>query len=368
MATAHKCNIMVIDDTPANLRLLAGLLEKHGYTVRTQFDGMMALAAIEKEHPDLILLDIDMPRMNGFEVCDRIKAAPRLRDIPIIFISALSDVEDKVHAFQRGGVDYVTKPFQFDEVLARVETHLSLSRCQAELEKHNLHLNELVKEQVKEILARKEELLQAQLATILALSKLAEERDDDTGKHIERTRAFCRLLARELAKTKEFDGIIDDQFIENIYQAAPLHDVGKVAIADAILLKPGRLTSEEFDIMKTHTVRGEKTLEAVDLEYPHNVFVQMGIEIASSHHEKWNGSGYPNGISGPQIPLSARIMALADVYDALVSKRSYKDAYSHERSKNIIVDSRGTHFDPAVVDAFLAVEAEFHMILQEMND
>ncbi len=352
---------MVVDDTPANLKLLQEMLQAKGYRVLAFPGGKMALSAAAKSPPDLILLDITMPRMNGFEVCERLKADGALKEIPVLFISGLTETSDKVKAFSAGGVDYVTKPFQFEEVIARVETHLRLRRMQLELEKHNLHLEDLVREKVAEI-------SDSQLATIVALAKLAESRDDDTGNHIERTRTFCRVLAEKLRDNPRYAGSIDETFVETICHAAPLHDVGKVGISDNILLKPGKLTPEEFEIMKTHTMIGANTLQTARSKYPRNVFLNTGIAIARSHHEKWDGSGYPDGLKAEDIPLSARIMAVADVYDALRSKRPYKPAFTHEKSCEIIMEGADRHFDPAVIDAFRAVEAEFAEIRNRMDD
>ncbi|MCB9639893.1 MAG: response regulator [Myxococcales bacterium] len=356
-----ESTVMIIDDTPANLGLLEEVLSKQGYRVVAFPTGKHALKAAQKRIPDLILLDIMMPEESGFEVCQKLKADSKLCEIPVIFISALDDTNNKVKALSRGGVDYITKPFQEDEVLARVKTHLSLRRMQQELERHNNYLEELVQEKVKEI-------SDSQLATILAVSKLAEYRDEETGLHIERTRIFCKLLAQELQKNEDFSQIITHQYIENIYQAAPLHDIGKVGVPDHILLKPGKLTSDEFTVMKSHVTIGASTLQKIFLQYPHNNFIKMGIELTRSHHEKWDGSGYPDGIKGEDIPLSARIMALADVYDALRSKRIYKDAFSHQKSMDIITEGRGKHFDPAIVDAFLALEEQFDQIRNQMED
>ena len=352
--------IMVVDDTPANLKLLQEMLQAKGYLVLTFPRGAMALSAAAKSPPDLILLDITMPEMNGFEVCERLKADAILKEIPVIFISALTETEDKVKAFTVGGVDYVSKPFQFEEVNARVETHLNQRRMRLELSKHNLHLEDLVKEKVREI-------SDSQLATINALAKLAESRDDDTGHHIERTRIFCKILAEKLRDNPRHTGSIVEAFIQNIYHAAPLHDIGKVGISDSILLKPGKLTPEEFEIMKTHTVIGAETLQTVRGRYPRNVFVNMGITIARSHHEKWDGSGYPDGLAGEDIPIAARIMAVADVYDALRSKRPYKPAFAHEKSCDIIREGNGRHFDPALIEAFSIAEPEFAIIRSEME-
>lgn len=357
----ERTTVMIVDDTPANLKILEEMLQGQGYHVAAFPRGAMALRAAAKTPPGLILLDIMMPDMDGFEACRRLKADESLREIPVIFISALDDIANKVRAFSQGGVDYVTKPFQDEEVLARVKTHLSLRRMQRELKKYNLYLEELVREKTKEI-------TDSQLATILAVSKLAESRDNETGRHIERTRTFCRIIAQKLRANHRHAGSITDAFMENIYHAAPLHDIGKVGIADNILLKPGKHTPEEFEIMKTHTTIGAMTLQRVRAMYPQNAFVNMGIALTRSHHEKWDGSGYPDGLSGEDIPLSGRIMALADVYDALRSKRPYKEAFSHEKSCKIIREDDGKHFDPAVMDAFVSCESEFASVSENMKD
>jgi putative two-component system response regulator len=345
-------NILIVDDVPINLELLALLLQKRGYESRPVLSGKLALLAAQADPPDLILLDMNMPEMNGDEVCARLKADSRLKDIPVLFISAMTETSEKIKAFAAGGVDYVTKPFQFEEVFARVETHLRLRRLQLELEKHNLHLEDLVREKVAEI-------SDSQIATIVALSKLTESRDDETGEHIERTQTFCRILTEELRRQPGYAGSIDEAFVENIYQASVLHDIGKVGIPDNILLKAGRLTLEEFEKMKTHTLIGARTLQIAFTQYPRNPLLKSGIAIARSHHEKWDGSGYPDGLAGEQIPLPARIMALADVYDALRSKRPYKPAFTHEKSVRIILEGVARHFDPAILEAFQVVEAEF---------
>ncbi|OPZ82165.1 MAG: Cyclic di-GMP phosphodiesterase response regulator RpfG [bacterium ADurb.Bin429] len=352
---------MVIDDTPANLSLLAGMLNARGFDVRLFPRGRMALAAARQEPPDLILLDINMPEMNGYDVCRQLKMDKHLRDVPVIFVSAHAHTLDKVKAFELGGIDYVTKPFHTAEVAARVETHLQLRRYRLELEQYNQRLQDMVAEQVREI-------ADAQMSTILALSKLAESRDDDTGHHLERVQHYCRLLARELRHLPAVTTEVDDAFISNLINASPLHDVGKVGIPDAILLRPGTLSDEEFATMRTHAALGAQTLEAVQAIYPNNAFIRMGIMIARSHHERWDGAGYPDGLAGEEIPLPARIVALADVYDALRSKRCYKAAFSHEESRRIIADGRGTQFDPAIVDAFMRQEQAFHHIRTTMDD
>jgi putative two-component system response regulator len=350
-----KADIMVVDDQPANLKLMQNMLTRQGYTVRSFPRGRMALAAASRQPPDLILLDINMPEMNGLEVCERLKSTALLASIPVIFLSALNETDDKLKAFRSGGFDYLTKPFDFEEAQARIETQLKLRKLQVRIETQNRDLDKLVKMQVREI-------AQAQMTTIFALAKLAESRDSETGKHLERVQVLCRLLAGEMSAYAQYSGTINDEYIHNIFHASPLHDIGKVAIPDSILLKPGKLTLEEFAVMKTHAQRGAQTLELVLEQHPANAFIGMGIEIARAHHEKWNGTGYPDGRAGHDIPLSARIMTVADCYDALRSKRCYKDAYSHEESRDLIVISIGNQFDPDVIRAFNSVENEFRCV------
>ncbi len=347
--------IMVIDDTAANLRLLDDLLHSRGYGVFAFPRGDMALKAAEQNPPDLILLDINMPDMNGYEVCEKLKSSQKLKDIPVIFISALNEPLDKVKAFSTGAVDYVNKPFQFEEVLARVETHLKIHRLQVELEDYNLHLRELVQEQVKEI-------TDSQLATILALAKLAESRDDDTGDHLERVQAFAGILASQLSLMSNYSSIVTPEFSKNLFYACSLHDIGKVGIPDNILLKPGKLSLEEFEIMKTHSNLGAETLESVYEKYPNNALIKMGIAIARHHHERWDGNGYPAGLAGENIPLPARIMSVVDVYDALRSERCYKAAMPQEQVLRIILEGSGSQFDPTLVEAFVKVANDFDRI------
>lgn len=355
-ATAENSpfNVMVVDDTPENLYILTGILRQHGCEVSAMLSGTAALVAAEKNPPDLILLDVTMPEMDGYQVCKSLKANSRLADIPVIFLSALNTPEDKIKGFQAGGVDFVTKPFYFDEVKARVDTHIKLHRLQSQLAFQNQHLQKLVDEKVRE-------LSEAQLATIFALAKLAQGRDDETGSQLERVQIYCRALADHLRADSPYSQQMNSQFISLIYHAAPLHDIGKVAIPDSILLKPGKLTPEEFEIMKTHAAVGEATLSSIAHQHA-NDFVQMGIEIAGGHHERWDGTGYPRGLAGEAIPLSARIMAVVDVYDALRSERCYKQAIEHTVAVQMIRDAAGSHFDPVVVHAFLALEHEFDQV------
>jgi len=351
---------MVVDDTAENLKLLDGILEGGHHEVRLFSSGAMMLRAAEKDPPDLVLLDILMPEMDGYEVCRRMRAEEALHDVPVLFLSALSDVKSKVRAFEAGGVDYVTKPFQMEEVTARVKTHLLLRRTIRELDEHRRDLERIVREKVRE-------LSDSQLGTITALSKLAESRDDESGYHVERTQAFCRILCEHLIRSSRHrDGMTED-FVRNVCGASVLHDVGKVAIPDKILMKPGRLTPHEYEAVKNHAHIGAQTLEAARRQDPRNAFLSVGAAIARSHHERWNGGGYPDGLKGERIPLSARIMAVSDVYDALRSRRPYKQAMPHDEVAGMIRAGAGTDFDPAVVAAFLDAEGEFEMTYEEYS-
>jgi putative two-component system response regulator len=352
--------VMVVDDNPANLKLMEGMLRLGGYEVRSFPGGAMALAAASENPPDLILLDIDMPEMTGYEVCERLKANPRLCEIPVIFLSAMNGREDRLRAFRSGGVDYVSKPFQFEEVQARVDAHVKLRRLQRKIENDNFLLQELVAIQVRRI-------ADAHAETLFAIAKLAETRDDETGKHVERVQALCRLLAVGLSEQPRYKTIVSRVWIDNIFYASPLHDIGKVAMPDRIFLKPGPLTPAELGVMRIHTLLGAKTLQSVHDKYPDNDFIEMGIEIARSHHEWWNGTGYPDGLAGEEIPLCARVVAVADCYDALRSRRSYKPAFPHDRTCAMILLESGTHFDPAVLAVFSELADTFRDARDRVN-
>jgi putative two-component system response regulator len=354
-------SILVVDNDPENLRLLAAVL-KHGRLVpRPVLSGRLAIEAAVIEPPDLVLLDISMPEMSGLDVCRWFKQDDRLRDIPIIFISGLQGTDDKVEAFRAGGIDYVSKPFQEQEVLVRVQTHLRLRALQAKLASYNTQLELWVAKQAQAISA-------SQMATIFALAKLAEARDDDTGKHIERIRTFGKMLAEQMREMRLHVADLTTAFIDNLYQTAALHDIGKVGIPDAILLKPGKLTPEEFVEMKKHSAIGACTLATVLQQHPDNRFLRMGVDVARSHHEKWDGSGYPDNLKGVAIPLAARIVAVADFYDALTSNRCYRPAVSHADTCRMIQESSGTHFDPDVVAAFSALNSQFRRTRYEMHN
>jgi putative two-component system response regulator len=360
MKDLSHCSVLAVDDTKINLEILVNSLSDY-YELSVATNGADALKLVRESPPDLILLDIMMPGMSGFEVLRQLKEDNTSCSIPVIFLSALSEIDNKAKGFEMGAVDYITKPFQIEEVIARVNTHLKLRQAQEALQVFNTELQDLVAQQVDEI-------TRSQHAMIFALAKLSHTRDDDTGLHLERVQHLSRILTSELAKDPAFSIEITSSFITAIFHASPLHDVGKVGINDTILLKPAKLTENEFAIMKTHATIGATTLESVHKQYRNNEFLEMGIDIAKHHHEKWDGSGYPDGLAKEMIPLSARIMALVDVYDALRARRPYKKSFTHEKAIEIIRAGSGNAFDPAIVRAFFYVHEKFDAIFNEFVD
>lgn len=359
----EKPTILVVDDTPENLALMGQILDSQ-YTVKVANRGEKALKILETGiPPDLILLDVMMPGMDGYAVCRQLKNKPELRDIPVIFLTARNSIEDETHGLALGAVDYITKPISPPIVLARIKTHLSVRKAQRLLQLQNDELEE-------EVHRRSEEIELIQDITVHTLASLAETRDNDTGHHIRRTQNYVKLLAETLRHHPRFEAFLDDdRTIDLLYKSAPLHDIGKVGIPDRILQKPGPLTTEEFEIMKTHATLGYEAILHAERELGKEIpFLLFAKQIAYGHHEKWNGSGYPQGLSGDDIPVSARLMALADVYDALISRRVYKLGYPYDEAKRIIMDGRSTHFDPDVVDAFVSVESGFLDIAAQYAD
>ena len=360
--------VLVAEDNDINRQFLNEYVEAIGHTAVLAADGMVALQLMRSEHPDVVLLDMMMPEMNGDEVLERMKADPGLRDIPVIMISAVNEADTVVSCIQKGADDYLTKPFNGNLLKARISGCLAKKllvdereHYRRELEAYNLTLEDRVREQVREISL-------AQMATIFAMAKIAESRDEDTGEHLERMREYAKIVAEGLAELPKYKDLIDGAFIVNLYSASPLHDIGKVGIPDRILLKPGKLTPEEFEIVKLHPTIGADTLRGIQEQYPGNKFVRMGIDIAECHHEKWDGSGYPKAFAGEGIPLVGRIVALGDVYDALTTLRCYKRAFSHEEARGIILDGHGRHFDPDVIDCFTALEDKFLEIRRTFQD
>jgi putative two-component system response regulator len=313
--------------------------------------------------PDLILLDIMMPVMDGYEVCRQLKANPQTQHIPVIFLTAKTDATDETKGLEIGAIDYITKPINPAILMARVKTHLDIKRMQDFLRNQNSFLE-------AEIIKRTREITAIQDVTIHAMASLAETRDNETGNHIRRTQNYVRVLAEKLRHHPRFSHFLDDdKIIELLYKSAPLHDIGKVGIPDKILLKPGRFEPEEFEVMKQHPALGRSAILNAEYELGLEVpFLKYAKEIAYAHQEKWDGSGYPLGLAGDNIPISARLMAVADVYDALISRRVYKEGMSHEQAVQLIIEGRGKHFDPDITDAFLALQDDFIAIAAKFWD
>lgn len=362
MDSTHKPSVLAIDDTPENLTLINGLL-KDRYKVKVANNGERGLVlATTAPYPDVILLDIMMPGIDGWEVCRRLKALPETADIPVIFLTARVDADDERKGLELGAVDYITKPINPPVLLARVHTHLMVKASADFLRDQNHYLEQEVEKRTREI-------KRVQEASAFALAALAETRDSDTGNHIRRTQHYVKVLAEALRKDPRFSGVLTEGFIAEIFRSAPLHDIGKVGIPDRILLKPGKLDEEEFEIMKSHATLGQQAIESAEKHLGVNIpFLKVTKDIAYSHHERWDGTGYPQGLSGDAIPLSARLMALADVYDALISRRVYKPSMTHEKAVAIIVEERSKHFDPDVVDAFVAMNKTFSEIADKFSD
>lgn len=361
MKTKDNASILVVDDTPANLNLMANLLVDT-YQIRVANNGARALELAAAAPPDLILLDVMMPGMDGYEVCRRLKTDPRTELIPIIFLTAQNSVEDEEQGLLMGAVDYIHKPISPPIVLARIKTHLQVKAWQDFLQDQNDWLKHEVEHRLSEVNRLQE-------SSILVMVSLAEFRDECTGNHIRRTQKYVRILAEQLARLPKYADQLTSQYIELLVKSAPLHDIGKIAIPDNILLKPDKLTVLEFEFMKTHAQRGYEMLRtAGGYMGEQGDFLVMAMEIARSHHEKWDGAGYPDGLSGENIPLPARLMAVADVFDALMTNRPYKTALAREEAYRIIVDSGGTHFDPQIVEAFMNVQDDLQKIAEMWID
>ena len=376
LLVSDKADVLMLDDQPENLLLLANLLSTE-FRVHPFTDPAKFISYIEAgKAVDLILLDIVMPGQNGYEICRWLRSRRELEHIPVIFLTSLTSTEDESLGLAMGADDYIGKPFSPPIALARVRHHLRLGRSLRIISDQNEHLDEKVRERTAELEranaaleAKSEEIQKVQDATIIAFSSLAETRDNETGMHLRRTQNYVRALAGALQYHPRFAAALDHQSIELLFKSAPLHDIGKVAIPDNILLKPGKLTAEEFEIMKTHTTHGRDAVLAAEHGIGEgNSFLSAAREIAYGHHEKWDGSGYPQGLAGDAIPVFARIMAVADVYDALISTRVYKVGMPHMKAVEIIRASRGTHFDPDICDCFLQIDAQFAEIATRFND
>lgn len=360
MYTLKNSKILIVDDTKENVDILVDSLIDN-YEVYAALNGKDGLKLAQSIVPDLILLDIMMPEMSGYETIEKLKQNNITKEIPVIFISALNDISKKEKGFKLGAVDYITKPFEIIEVEERVKIHLKLVQASQFLINQNKILD-------RKVIQRTQENENLRDAMIMLLASIAETRDPDTGKHILRTQQYVKILAEELVNKGKYLDILTGKYMNLLFKTSPLHDLGKVGIRDDILLKPAPLTDDEFKIMKTHSKIGYLVLKKAENVVNDIEFLELAGEIAYTHHEKWDGSGYPRGLKGVEIPLSGRLMALADVYDALTSERVYKKALSHEKSKSIIISGSGKHFDPIIVDAFLNVENQMEIISKKFKD
>ncbi len=363
-ARAERPSLLVVDDTAANLNLLAGLLNAD-HRVRLATSGARALELADKEPPDLVLLDVMMPELDGYEVCRRLKADERTRDVPVIFITAMSQPEDEARGFEAGAADFIHKPISPPILRARVRTHLQVKAARDALKRQNAGLEAALAEHVDQVERLRD-------ATMFVMVSLAEFRDETTGNHVRRTQEYVRVLAEALRHAPDAEpeaASLDDASIDLLAKSAPLHDIGKVAIPDDILLKPGKLDAPAFEVMKTHTVRGWEILQrAVQHMGGDSAFLRYAMQIARHHHERWDGRGYPDGLAGRDIPLAARLMAVADVYDALISRRPYKEPFPHSAAMEHLRAGAGGHFDPLVVRVALTVEPQLIAIARDWQD
>ncbi len=358
---AARATVLVVDDTPANLSLLANVLDK-AYRVQVATSGHKALEIAARQPPDLVVLDVMMPELDGYEVCRRLKADSRTQPVPVLFLTALTRPEDETRGFEVGGADFIHKPFNPATVLARVRTHLQLKALHEALRQRSRWLEGELDQRLRDV-------DQLRDATLHVMVSFAEFRDEETGNHVRRTQEYVRLLGHWL-RAEGHRPELDDARIEQLARSAPLHDIGKVAIPDGILLKPGPLSAEETVVMRGHALRGWEMLRrAADrMGVEGALYLADGMDIARHHHERWDGSGYPDGLAGEAIPLSARLMAVADVYDALISRRPYKEPMPHAQAMDFIRRESGRHFDPLLVQALLANGDEIRRIAEHWCD
>ena len=340
MNTTPRTNanrVLIVDDDEVSLAISRHTVERAGYPVQTAHDGGEALEILRRGECRLVITDWEMPGMNGLELCRQVRGGDFSGYIYVILLTSRGETKDIVAGLSAGADDFMTKPFDPAELRVRMRTG-------------------------ERILS-----METRDLAIFAMAKLAESRDPETGAHLERMRSYSRVLAQHLSRQAKFASRVDADYVRMIYLTSPLHDIGKVGIPDSVLLKPARLSDREFDMMKQHTLIGAETLEAALLQHPEAAFLRMGRDIALTHHERWDGSGYPQGLAGEDIPLCGRIVALADVYDALTTKRVYKNAFEHDVAKSIIIEESGSHFDPDMVEAFLAAESEFVAIRKQFD-
>jgi putative two-component system response regulator len=335
----ERMRVLIVDDDAVALELLQDTLVDSGHEVHRARDGREALALLAQAECDVVISDWEMPKLDGIGLCQAIRGGGASAGyVYVILLTGHNSIGERVQGLSAGADDFMAKPFDPTELLARLQA-------------------------AERILS-----LETRDVAIFSLAKLAESRDPETGAHLERVQAYCSVLAQQLAPTPQFAAEIDPQYVRLLYGTSPLHDIGKVGIPDSVLLKPGRLSDREFEIMKTHTTIGAQTLDAALHRFPKTKFLRMARDIAATHHERFDGTGYPAGLAGEDIPLCGRIVAVADVYDALTSKRVYKDAFAHDIAKSIIEKEASSHFDPAIVQAFLTVERSFISIRDRFRE
>ena len=360
MEKRKKC-IFFVDDNVMNLNAGKAVLQ-HIYTVFTIPSGEKLLLLLEKtKQPDLILLDIEMPGMSGYDTIKILKANPKTANIPVIFLTGKNEVDNELLGLSLGAVDYITKPFSKPLLLKRIELHLLLQDQKNKLREFNENLINMVNERTNEI-------SNLQNAIIIWAAEMVEFRDEETGRHVERVQKYLEVLIDSMGKTERYAAEISTWDVDAFLKSAMLHDVGKIKIRDDILLKTTELTDEESDCMKLHTLYGKVLLESLQSKVPNQTFLNYAKTLVYSHHEKWDGTGYPDKLKGDEIPLQARMMSLADVYDALISERPYKKPFSHEEAMQIISDGRGTQFDPCLADLFVSLSDKIRKIGEVMRN
>ena len=355
--TDVRKTIFLVDDDVTNLVVGKNALSEK-YNVVTLNSGPTLFSFLKRVKPDLILLDITMPEMNGYQVMKQLKSNPQTKDIPIIFLTALDSEETEYEGLSLGARDFVTKPFSPMLLLKRIELHLLVESQRQELIKYNNNLEEMVENKIKTVVELKNIVLKT-------MAELVEHRDEITGGHIDRTQQYVKVMIDAMRDAGVYLDEVESWDEALVLQSSQLHDVGKISIRDSILFKPGKLTPEEFEEIRGHTTFGEKVIGNLINSTTESDFLEYARIFAISHHEKWNGEGYPHGLAGEDIPLLGRMMAIADVYDALVTDRPYKNAFSHEEAVQIITDDSGIHFDPALVELFVNVNEEFRRISAE---
>jgi len=350
----ERKTIFIVDDDMTNLTIGADTLSD-SYNIFTFISGKLLLKKLEKYIPDMILLDVDMPDMDGYEVINKIKGDDKTSNVPVIFLTAKSDCESELEGLSLGAIDYIIKPFSPPLLRKRIEVHLLVESQKTKLQDFNMNLMRMVE-------AKTRTVIELQNAILSTMTKLVDRRDDITGGHIDRTQRYMYILLNKMHDIDQYKDESSTWDMDLVVQSTRLHDIGKIAIRDNILLKPGKLTDEEFEIIKTHASIGEDAITEIENNTSEHKFLEYSKVFVATHHERWDGSGYPRGLKGGETPLLGRAMALVDVYDALVSVRPYKEPFTHEEAVEIISEESGAHFDPDIVDIFLSVSEQFKQV------